>query len=189
MSLIAFEESGMTFTFEEEECYRIEKDSMVNHLERVKCCECVSAIHDIIVFIEAKHSAPKCSYCELSKVTYNGASLPDRWSIKTNFDKFIEEISLKFQDSFFFVKASLEGWHGSDKKGEVASKLKKLYRDKLKFVLILTTAADDWLPNLNDSLKINMRHFLNAWNIPDTSIKVVNPDKAKRLNIPIIVQA
>ncbi len=74
---------------------------------------------------------------------------------------------------------------------EIASKFKKLHCDRVKFVLILTTAADDWLQPLNESLKISMRHFLNAWNIPDTSIKVVNPDKAKILKIPVvpIVQA
>ncbi len=51
MSLITFEESEMTFSFEEEKCYRIEEDSVVNDLERVKCCECVSAIQDVAFFI------------------------------------------------------------------------------------------------------------------------------------------
>ncbi len=74
----------------------------------VSVCRCKSKV-------EAKHSAPKCYKCDLSKVTYDGGPLPKQWSVKTNFDKFIEDISLKFQDSFFFVKASLEGRHGSDK--------------------------------------------------------------------------
>ena len=50
---------------------------------------------------------------------------------------------------------------------------------------MIIKAEKDWLPALNDSLKKSMRHFLNSWNISDTSIKAVNPELAKLININV----
>ena len=184
--MTTFDESNMTFSFADGTCYRIEKDPYIIRLNSVKSCECVSSINGDTVFIEAKNSAPKCIVCDTRHLSYKGTPLPENWSVKTNFDTYVEEISHKFQDSFFFLKASLDGWHGKERRGETQEYFKDIDPKHIRFVLIITTAEPSWLPDINDSLKFKMTHFLKAWNIPDSSIKVVNPERAKKiLNIPV----
>lgn len=179
---LEFEESGLIFTFEESTCFRIEDDQLLSRLNGVKCCECISTVNNDVIFIEAKSSAPKCIRGDRHKASYAGDSFPENWEIKTNFDQFIENISQKFQDSYFFLKASLDGWHGDNKKLELEGMF-NVNRSNLKFILIITPAQDSWLQNLHDAVVNKMRHFLRAWNIPDTSVKVINPLMAKRFNI------
>lgn len=182
--MISFEESGMRFNFDEGKCFLIEKDEKLRKLISVKRCECVSQIKDLVAFIEAKTSSPKNVELDREKLSYDGKELPDNWCLKTNFDRYIEDISAKFQDSFFFVKASLEGWHGQDKKEELESKFKLTNRNII-FVLIIKNAEKDWLAQIKDSIVNNLRHFLKAWNISDTSVKVVNPDLADIIGIEV----
>lgn len=184
MSMISFEESGMKFKFHEDKCFRIEKDTIINRLNSVKCCECVSQVKDFVVFLEAKSSAPKKEEVDCKRISYNGDVIPERWSIMTRFDQYIDEIARKFQDSFFFVKAALEGWHGQDKKKELESKFKLTNRN-INFLLIIKNAEKNWLPDIKDGLVNHLRHFIKAWNIKDTSIKVVNQELAAIIGIEI----
>ena len=57
--MVTFEESGMTFSFEESDIFYIEKSERFSTIEGAKPCECV-VLHDgKVSLIEAKSSTPR----------------------------------------------------------------------------------------------------------------------------------
>ena len=150
--MVTFEESGMTFSFEEDKMYRIEKSGLLADVQ-LKATECVVSISDKLVFVEAKTSAP-------------------RPQSKEDFDVYIQDITDKFADSVKFLNAVMLRHQEEKLPKQIADK--NLKEVKYSFVLIIKKHELAWLPPVSDALKSSMRNVLNLWNVPDVSLKVMN---------------
>lgn len=187
--MITFEESGMTFSFDDGCCFRIEQDPLMKKsckgsTNNNMSCECVALCKDRVCFIEAKKSAPLSVRGELTDRP------PQGWRIYDNLQVYWRDITKKFVDSFSALKALLEGHHGNARKSQVGLSVKTLEFNKLQFVLILNLPGGFDMarfPGHQDKLKQEMRPFLNTWNIPDTSVKVVSPSLARKMGIDVDV--
>lgn len=195
--MIRFNESGINFEFDDDNCFRIENDPLVKKGHRRStsnnmACECVSFIDGHHYFIEAKQSVPRNSSGKIKDLQLNGKPIDKNWEVYDNYQHFLRSISKKFIDSFQILSSLIEGRHGELRRNDIALTNKRLNLDKLRFVLIVNFPPDksvskESLANLTDALKNEMRPFLNIWNIHDSSIKIVLPKDAKqKLNIPII---
>lgn len=191
--MISFVESGMTFTFDDGNCYRIEKDPLMHvcchgSTQNNMTCECVSVINGHHYFIEAKQSAPNKSAGSIHDLRLNGRPLPANWVAYDNYHKYLRDITKKFVDSASLLKALFEGRHGVRRKTDLPLPLKKLNFDRVRFILIINPQKDypeayyrrNIIP-LMDSLKSEMKPFLNTWNIPDKSVKILLPSQAREL--------
>lgn len=187
--MISFTESGMDFSFPRSDCFRVEEEEIVVSKNSVKACECLAktttATKTAYWFIEAKSSAPKEKLCDRTKILYDGAPIDERWSVLTNFDNFVNDICQKFEDSFSLCLAMLQGCHGTDALRRIPAGCRDLNNHNVKFVLIIKGFREDWFPPLNDAIRKRLRHFLNAWNIPDIAVKTTNIDGATRLGLPV----
>ena len=150
--MVTFEESGMTFSFEEDKMYRIEKSGLLADVQ-LKATECVVSMSDKLVFIEAKTSAP-------------------RPQSKEDFDVYIQDITDKFADSVKFLNAVMLRHQEEKLPKQIADK--NLKEVKYSFVLIIKKHELSWLPPVSDALKSGMRNVLKLWNVPDVSLKVMN---------------
>lgn len=196
--MIRFVESGMSFEFDENNCFRIELDDLVskqsyhNSSQNIKACECVTVIDGNHCFIEAKSSAPRKPFAKVNELTLHGQSIPKNWEAYDNYQKFLRDISKKFIDSFSLLKSITEGRHGIERMESLPLYSKYLSLDQIRFILIvnLNTSKNvdkQSMSLLKDAITNEMRPFLKIWNIPDKSVKVALPGDAKRLlRIPII---
>ena len=158
--MTTFTESGMTFSFNEDEFYWIEKSSTISSIDSCKVCECIVFHNNRITLIEAKQSSPRPE---------NQAKLMG----------FIEEIALKFSDSFSFYHAV----HLQRHKDELLpTKLKKLSlcKSNFSFYLIIRGHRIEWLPPLQDLLRKRMKKMLKIWGVDDSNVKVINDDFARK---------
>ena len=140
--MIRFTESGMEFVFAGDNCFRIEEDSLVkgNQCKSTSnnmACECVSFINGNHCFIEAKRSVPRKTDSKTSDVLFKGLPLPKSWEVYDNYHNFLRSISKKFIDSFYILRAILEGRHGSQRLDDLPLKNKHVNLDRLRFVLII----------------------------------------------------
>ena len=156
--MVTFEESGMTFSYEEDDIFYIEKSERFNRIDGAKPCECI-ALHDGRVYlIEAKSSSPQPQNAELFKT-------------------FVGEIAQKFTDSYTYYSAA----HQRRQQTEVvAQNLQSipLARQNYEFCLIINGHQREWLPPVLDQLKITMKKALKLWGIDDACVKVVNEQGA-----------
>ncbi len=187
--MTTFVESGMTFTFPDNDCFVIEKDKVVISGNCVKSCECVVRINprgrDRYAFIEAKSSAPREKICDRNKLLYDGDPIDESWSIWTNFDRFIDDICLKFEDSYMVYRAMMDGCHGREARARIPSGCRDATNGNVMFVLIVNGFQEDWCQPLNDAIKKRLRHFLSSWNIPDIAVKTLNRNGAADVGIPV----
>lgn len=93
----------------------------------------------------------------------------------TDFDKYIDEISDKFQDSYQLFLASVLGRRKSENMGKEVRGF-KADSSNIKFVLVIPTHKFDWLVALNDALKKQLRKTISIWNI---EIAVMNEELAR----------
>lgn len=150
--MVAFEGSGMKFSFEEDKVYRIEKASLLADVQ-LKATECVVSMSDKLVFVEAKTSAP-------------------RPQTKEDFDMYIQDITDKFADSIKFLNAVMLRHQEEKLPKQIADK--NLNAVQYSFVLIIKRHELSWLPPVSDALKSSMRTVLKLWNVPDVNLKVMN---------------
>jgi hypothetical protein len=194
--MIEFVESGISFKFEDNNCFRVEQDPLVTHsypnsTQNNRACECITVIDGYHCFIEAKSSAPKGASGNVKDLQLGGNHIPANWEAYDNYRAYLRSIAKKFIDSYNILKALIEERHGQERKQQLCLAHKKLNHDKLKFILVInlgreTDVDKDSLSKLKDALTSELRPFLRTWNIPDTSIKVVLPEQAKRiLKLPI----
>lgn len=187
--MITFIESGIRFSFPKTDCFRIEEDESVVRKESVKACECLAKTtreaNAVYWFIEAKSSAPRERLCDRDKVIYDGAPIDANWSVLTNFDNFVNDICRKFEDSFSLCHATINGWHGTDASHRIPDGCRDFNNSNVKFVLIINGFMEEWCPPLNDAIRKRLRHFLNAWNIPDIAVKTINVKGAAALGLPV----
>lgn len=196
--MITFEESGLQFVFDDDNCYRVENDPLVVNGKSTSssnnmACECISVIEGKHCFIEVKKSAPKSSGGSVKDLMLNGKPMPKNWVAYDNYRAYLRDISKKFIDSFYILRSLIEGRHGKERLDAVNLPDKNLNLDRIRFILIINlqllpnkNVDKQALSDLQDAIKNEMRPFLNIWRIPDTAIKVVLPNDAKHiLNIPI----
>lgn len=150
-----FEESGMMFSFPEEDIYRIEKSKFLVSVQ-MKACECIVKRDNKILLLEAKSSSPRYDK-----------------SIE-RFHQFIDEIKKKFSDSLLFYNVMLLRHPDLEIRGNLQST--DLKEAKYQFVLVFKAHKKEWLPPLLDALKKEMRCILRFWNIEDTAVKVMNKE-------------
>ena len=156
--MVTFEESGMTFSFEDKNLFYIEKSERFNGIEGAKPCECV-ALHDgKVCFMEAKSSSPRPQNEE-------------------QFVAFVREIAQKFNDSYTYYNATHQKRQLPD---EVSQNLQSipLARQKYEFILIINGHQREWLPPVLDQLKKMMKKVLKLWGLDDACVKVVNEQGA-----------
>ena len=146
--MISFVESGMSFSFPDDECFVIEKDDIVVSRDCVKACECVALVRhggkERYMFIEAKSSAPKEKVCDYGRLAYDGAPIDGSWSVNTNFDNFVNDICLKFEDSYSVYMAMTSGYHGRKAADRIPAGCRGVDNENVKFVLIVNGFKDDW---------------------------------------------
>lgn len=181
-------ESGMDFEFYDEDCFLIERDDVAKK-RNVKVCECLVHIasKNWHAFIEAKSSAPREKTYDSNKLTYDGCAIDKSWSVLTDFDCFINDIRQKFEDSFSAYHALRIGYHGNEAKRRIPTGCNDLSNTSVRFVLIINGFKEEYCQPVNDALKKSIRHFLNAWNIPDYSVKTLNADGARKEGINVSV--
>lgn len=198
--MMRFEESGMTFEFDEDNCFRIEDEPLLaticskNSTQNLMPCECVTVIDDHHCFIEAKKSAPKGPNGNVSDLMLNGEKMPSTWIAYNNYQRFLRDISKKFIDSYSLLRSIVENRHGKAKRDSLPLFSKDLRFDKIRFVLVINLVNVDennvdrqLMAELSDALLNEMRPFLRLWNIPDHSVKIALPGQARRLlNLPIV---
>ncbi len=196
--MITFEESGLQFVFDDDNCYRVENDPLVVNGKGTSssnnmACECISVIEGKHCFIEVKKSAPKSSGGTVKDLMLNGKPMPKNWVAYDNYRAYLRDISKKFVDSFYILRSLIEERHGQERLKALNLPNKTINFNSLRFILIINLQLSpdknvdkQALSDLQDALKNEMRPFLSIWRIPDTSIKVVLPNDAKKiLNIPI----
>lgn len=157
-----FEESNMSFSFPEEDLYRIEKSKLLATLQ-FKACECLVKKGNDILLLEAKSSSPRQD------------NSPE------NFKTYIGEIGKKFSDSLLLYNAVLLR-HKEEKIGENLLRV-DLKKAKYKLYLIISGHKPEWLPPLQNALKRELKSTLKLWQIDDTAVKVINKEKAQEYGI------
>lgn len=158
---IRVKESGVSFApFAPDNFFHMEKSDVYKKLGKgYSTVEFlwVDAMKNFI-FVEAKSSSPR----------------PDKTD-HTDFDKYIDEISDKFQDSYQLFLASVLGRRKSENMGKEVRGF-KADSSNIKFVLVIPTHKFDWLVALNDALKKQLRKTISIWNI---EIAVMNEELAR----------
>jgi hypothetical protein len=160
--MVKFEESDMTFSFPEEDLYRIEKSELLATLQ-FKACECMVKKDNDILLLEAKSSSPRQD------------NSPEKFKV------YIGEIGKKFSDSLLLYNAVLLR-HKDEKMGGNLHRV-DLRKAKYKLYLIISGHKAEWLPPLLNALKKELRTTLKLWQIEDTAIKVINKEKAQEYGI------
>lgn len=155
----------MKLNLNEGTSFLIEKSKVLHTLQNVMVCECVSLVNDRLCLIEAKSSAPS----------------PRN---KEDFEGFIREISQKFTDTLLFFNALCMGRHEKGNLNEnIPASLTNDLRKDYAFYLIVHGHREDWMQNIQDALKLELHHVLNAWGISDTNLKAMNHDTAVRMRL------
>ena len=94
-------------------------------------------------------------------------------------EKFIEEISEKFNDSFLLYLASVSG-RQEKYEAEIPSALMDidLKNVDFSFVLVIRKAEKGWLDYIQNKLPVKMRSLIKTWNISPNAVVVINHNKA-----------
>lgn len=181
-------ESGMVFRFDEASFCHIEKekDNLDVCRSHVMACEyivCPSTGKHTgkVLFIEAKSSAPNKSNCVVGTVTNNGVEVGRNWKLLSPLDIYARDIATKFIDSFSMWQALHYGLHPSPNAKinlpENAHKIKS--GNEPVFILVINNFKDEWLDPVKYAIENELRHFMKAWNIAPTALKVVTPVMAR----------
>lgn len=162
-------ESGMTFPVEGDNTFFIEKSNWINNTRNIKSVEFVELMQKFksLRFVEAKMSNPNAIN-------------------KDDFEKYICEIRDKFQNSISLMFSALSNRQGLDKvRDEFPNNMKSVdYKNvECGLWLVVKTSKPEWLIPVMDSLKKELKPILAIWNIPDSNLKVVNEEDARRLTL------
>lgn len=170
MNGVHLEESNMKFgPFAEDELFILEKCSIY----QMNSCGIQIAEFALVkpkkgnqgvYVIEAKSSSPKPGS-------------------EQNFDQYIKEIYTKFINSFYLITAVTLKRHKCQT-GEVPTKLANLNLTiaDFRFVLVINGHKDEWLPQIQDSLKSALIPFQKMWNCNPDFVAVINDQKARAKN-------
>ncbi len=176
MTSQAIIESEMTFgPYPDGHCFYIEKSKCYEEIqEGVQMAEFLllrknGNAASAIWVIEAKSSSPRQSTESDAKSKFKSA-----------FDEFIEGIRVKLTNAFLLMVAARLGRQATAKE-ELPEPFKTLdlADTDFKFVLVIRAHKKDWLPPLQDALKLAFVPVIKTWGLPATSVAVLNDDLAK----------
>lgn len=156
--MVTFVESGMTFSFDEEDLFHIEKSERFNKIIGAKTCECVVLHNGKVALIEAKSSSPQPQNVD-------------------SFQAFVGEITEKFSDSYTYYCAAHQKRQQSDTVPQNLQVMPLALQD-YEFYLIIKGHRREWLPPVHDKLKVTMKKALKLWGFDDACVKVVNEQGA-----------
>jgi hypothetical protein len=159
------EESGMTFSFNENDLFHIEKCATFSAMSQgVKIVEFIVNQSERLVFIEAKKSSPK----------------PDKDNV--DFDIFITEIYEKFQNSLLlYIGLMLSRPFSTQSIIPKNHSINQLKHAKIQFYLIINGHKDEWLPPIDEALNLRLKAVKKCFAI--SSIKVLNDKMALNYNL------
>lgn len=158
-----FEESGMSFEFDSDNLYRIEKSPIVTRLQSFKSCECVVRSDNYLDIIEAKTNAPN----------------PNVKENQQNIDLFYKEIEQKFIDTLIFTTGITAKRH-ADETCPLNISSVTLSSIKYRFYIILKNVETKYIPEQQSIFKKQLKHIAKAWDIDDYCIKVLNEEEARK---------
>jgi hypothetical protein len=158
-------ESGMEFgPYPEDDFFNIETSETYKKVgENIKIAEFLlirDRIKPKVWIVEAKSSSPQ----------------PQN---KQDFDEFIEEIRDKLNNALSLGIATCLHRHATYT--ELPSSFQKIDLKKAEFYLILVIKGhqEQWLPPLKDALNKALIPTVKKWNLPPTSVIVLNDDMAR----------
>ena len=160
--MVTFEESNMSFSFEDADAFHIEEQELYKKIIGAKTCECIVLFNEKVMLIEAKSSFPQPQK--------NGDDNSD-------FKNFAESIACKFSDSLVYYTATYLKRHLPDTL-PVNLQAIPLSKHDYEFCLIIFGHKKDWLPPVLDQMKKSMKKMLKLWGIKDSSVKVINEHMA-----------
>lgn len=158
-------ESGMTFEVDEDVLYHMEKSALVSDTKYFKTPEFVCLKDERVVVIEAKTSVPR----------------PES---KEDFKKYLSEIREKFSNALSLLNAC---WSKRNL-AELSNMPEKLQKITVigadyRLYLIVATAQEEWLVNVNNAFKSELQILFKTWNIQDTAFKAITKAKAIQLGL------
>lgn len=156
--MVTFEESGMTFSFDENAIFYIERSQRFNRIVGAKPCECVVQHNGKVYLIEAKSSSPQPQNAD-------------------SFLTFAEDIAQKFTDSYTYYCAAHQKRQQPDFVPQSLQSM-PLARQDYEFYLIINGHKKEWLPSVLDQLKMTMKKALKLWGFDDACVKVLNEQGA-----------
>lgn len=168
MSLVSIEESGLTFgPYPASDCFLVERSSLYRRLgEGVKMVEFLlvrpgRADTLDLLCVEAKRSVPR------------PASPHD-------FERFFFEVREKMLNALLLLLAVRLGRHGADA-DEVPARVRALDLQtmQVRFVLVVGTAEESWLPPLQDKLRQVLQPVLRSFGIAPSGVAVLDAGRAR----------
>ncbi len=160
-----FTESGMSFKFDDEFCFRIETSNVYQTVQTqgVKVAECLLLRKNQLWVIEAKLTSPQ-------------------QTTQPRFDEYIAEIKIKFIHSLtLFNSIYIQRYDNN----ELSSKFKQLDLSKIEpvFVLIIKNHQKDWLAPLKDELQKQLKLTAKLWNLKGAWIRLMNEQLAQEAGL------
>lgn len=150
--------------FDDTRVFNIEKSKMFNRCNGIKPVEFVYLKKKyMLIFVEAKSS-----------------SAIKRAGNEKNYEKFIQEILQKFEDSFQLYMAGL--FKRKPGYEEIGVELLRADYTKMnfRFMLIINGHEDTWLPPLQQELSERMKRFRSIWS---SEVIVMNDKMAREYNM------
>lgn len=169
MREVRIKESGMDFgPFPEQQVWPVERSPLYKSIEEgVRIAEFVllrpdSASPPRAWIVEAKSSSP-------------------RPETQPDFNGFIEEIRAKLSNAFTLTVATRLG-RFDDNLAKLPAALQVVDPSALQFVfvLVIKNHPNDWLIPIQAALAKAMKGLIKSWNLPPTSVAVLNAEGAKR---------
>ena len=163
-----FTESGMTFgPYAQGHCFRVEQSPTYLKIQaNLKIAECLICWPETqtparIWVVEAKQSSP-------------------RPETQPDFDTFINEIKDKLTNALSFTVTAILGRHALED-----AELPSLFSDlelattDFRLTLIINGYPKEWLPPLQDALRLALHDLVKTWALGPNSVTVINHERAK----------
>lgn len=164
-------ESEMHFgPYDEQDLFHIEKASLYKNLgEGIKTVEFVLMYREkSICFVEAKRSMPNAEKRQETEKT-------------EKFEAFYNAIAEKFLNSLqIYLAAVLKRYGSTEELGQQLQSPEILKSVRLRFVLVVKTANENWLPGSCAELNARILPIRKIW---DARVVVLNEAMAQRYGI------
>ena len=162
-------ESGMVFPVNEESTFLIEQSDLFQRMNHIRTVEFITLTpKDDLLFVEAKTSFPNAENKEASILN------------NEKYEAYFKELTEKFSDSLnVYITAALN--RTSDSSIGSTIKAKKEYKStKIKFILVVKNAKEEWLPLPKAELEERLLKMRVIW---DVDIVVLNEDMARKIKM------
>jgi hypothetical protein len=172
MTMVSFDESGMTFgPYDEDYCFRVEVSETYRAIQyKVQMAEFLLLRTQVdarpfVWIVEAKQSSP-------------------RPETQPNFNEFIVEIRDKLTNALTVGVASiLERHPAADAELPNLFKALDLSTTEFRLVLIINGHRKAWLQPLQDALRSALHSTSQTWALSPNAVVVINHEDAKRFGL------